>query len=134
MSAVTPIGVAEDRYIVLVPVLIVLAFVPDYTLRLHHYLLATIAIPVSSLPNRVSLFGQAFALGLFLDGVGRWGWASILEYTASVCGSITERLSLQAAHRRCSLRNRHSRIHAQHVVFREHLLVPAHPGSLRCGL
>jgi len=72
------------RYIVLVPILVILAIIPDYTLRLHHYLLAIIAIPVMSLPNRVSLFGQAFALGLFLDGVGRWGWDSILEYTASV--------------------------------------------------
>ena len=61
-----------------------MAFIPDYTLRLHHYLLAIAAIPVLSLPNRVSLAGQAFALGLFLDGVGRWGWDSILEYTASV--------------------------------------------------
>jgi hypothetical protein len=72
------------RYIWLAPILLVLAFIPDYTLRLHHYLYAVAAIPVLSLPNRVSLFGQAFALGLFLDGTGRWGWDSILEYTASV--------------------------------------------------
>jgi hypothetical protein len=75
---------ADDRYLPLVPILIVLAFIPDYTLRLHHYLLATAALPVLSLPNRVSLFGQAFALGLFLDGASRWGMASIVEYTASV--------------------------------------------------
>lgn len=72
------------RYIWLAPILLVLAFIPDYTLRLHHYLYALAAIPVLSLPNRVSLFGQAFALGLFLDGTGRWWWDSILEYTASV--------------------------------------------------
>lgn len=71
-------------YLPLVPLLIVLACIPNYTLRIHHYLYALAAIPVLSLPNRVSLFGQAFMLGLFLDGVGRWGWASIIEQTTSV--------------------------------------------------
>ncbi|WVQ86196.1 hypothetical protein IAT38_008364 [Cryptococcus sp. DSM 104549] len=74
------------RYVVLIPILIVLAVIPDYTLRLHHYILALIAIPVLSLPNRVSLFLQAFMLGLWLDGVGRWGWASIIEQTSSLLG------------------------------------------------
>ncbi|KAK8850721.1 hypothetical protein IAR55_004641 [Kwoniella newhampshirensis] len=74
------------RYLPLVPILIILAFIPGYTLRVHHYLLALIAIPVLSLPNRISLFFQAFMLGLFLDGVGRWGWAGIIEQTASLLG------------------------------------------------
>ena len=72
------------RYFPLVPIMIILANISSYTLRLHHYLYTLAALPVLSLPNRVSLFGQAFALGLFLDGVGRWGWASILQATASV--------------------------------------------------
>ncbi|GFZ51307.1 hypothetical protein JCM24511_09067 [Saitozyma sp. JCM 24511] len=74
------------RYLPLVPLLIVLACIPNYTLRIHHYLYALAAIPVLSLPNRVSVFGQAFMLGLFLDGVGRWGWASIIEQTTSLLG------------------------------------------------
>lgn len=73
------------RYLPLVPVLIVLANLGHgYVLRLHHYFLALLAIPVLSLPNRISLFGQAFCLGLFIDGVGRWGWDSLVESTASV--------------------------------------------------
>jgi uncharacterized membrane protein YtjA (UPF0391 family) len=74
------------RYLCLVPILLVLAFIPGYTLRLHHYLLALLAIPILSLPNRISLALQAFALGLFIDGVGRWGWASILQQTAGLIG------------------------------------------------
>ncbi|WVR08780.1 hypothetical protein IAU60_005838 [Kwoniella sp. DSM 27419] len=74
------------RYIGLVPLLIILAFIPSYTFRPHHYLLALIAIPVLSLPNRISLFGQAFALGLFLDGVGRWGWDGVIQLTGSLLG------------------------------------------------
>ena len=72
------------RYLPLVPILVILANIPDYTLRLHHYIFTLAALPVLSLPNRVSVFGQAFAFGLFLDGVGRWGWDSILDSTVSV--------------------------------------------------
>lgn len=72
------------RYLPFLPMLLILSNVPSYTLRLHHYLLALLAIPVLSLPNRLSLMLQAFMLGLWLDGVGRWGWASLLEKTSSV--------------------------------------------------
>ncbi|TYJ57254.1 hypothetical protein B9479_001987 [Cryptococcus floricola] len=74
------------RYLPLIPILIILANIPNYTLRLHHYLLALAAIPVLSLPNRVSLFWGAFMLGLWLDGVGRWGWDGILQETTSLLG------------------------------------------------
>lgn len=73
------------RYLPLVPILIILACIGhSYYLRLHHYLLALAGLPVMSLPNRVSLFGQSFFLAFFLDGVGRWGWASILQSEAEV--------------------------------------------------
>lgn len=72
------------RYLPFLPMLLILSNIPSYTLRLHHYLLALLAIPVLSLPNRLSLMLQAFMLGLWLDGVGRWGWASLLEETSSV--------------------------------------------------
>ncbi|OXG12552.1 vacuolar protein [Cryptococcus neoformans Ze90-1] len=74
------------RYLPFLPILLILSNIPSYTLRLHHYLLALLAIPVLSLPNRLSLVLQAFMLGLWLDGVGRWGWASFLEKTSSLLG------------------------------------------------
>lgn len=75
------------RYLPLVPLLLILANLGhDYYLRLHHYLLSLAGIPVMSLPNRISLFGSAFCLGFFLDGVGRWGWASMLEGGAALLG------------------------------------------------
>lgn len=74
-----------NRYLPIVPILIVLANLGNnYYLRLHHYIYSLVAIPVLSLPNRVSLFLQAMLFGLFLDGVGRWGWASIVESGDSV--------------------------------------------------
>lgn len=82
------------RYLPFLPILLILSNIPSYTLRLHHYLLALLAIPVLSLPNRLSLVLQAFMLGLWLDGVGRWGWASFLEKTSSVRPSLSALPSL----------------------------------------
>lgn len=85
------------RYLPIVPILIVLANLgDDQHLRIHHYMYALLAIPVLSLPNRVSLFFQAMMLGLFLDGVGRWGWASIVETTDSVCPQSLHLLNVGA--------------------------------------
>lgn len=75
------------RYLPLVPILVVLANLgSDSYLRPHHYLLCLAAFPVLSLPNRISLWAQAFCLGFFLDGVGRWGWASIVQGFAELVG------------------------------------------------
>ncbi|KAL1412452.1 hypothetical protein Q8F55_000197 [Vanrija albida] len=75
------------RYLPLVLILIVLANLGhDSYLRPHHYLLCLAAFPVISLPNRISLWAQAFCLGFFLDGVGRWGWDSIVQGFAELVG------------------------------------------------
>lgn len=74
-------------YLPLVPILILLATIGrGYHLRLHHYMLSLLGLPVLSLPNRVSIAGQGFLLAFFLDGVGRWGWASILEHEDDLRG------------------------------------------------
>lgn len=103
------------RYLPLVPILIILANLGHgYYLRLHHYMLCLIGIPVMSLPNRISLFGQAFLLGFFLDGIGRWGWASMIEKGSEVSFDTTSVLTI--ASRRCCgrhhspTRQRHSRV------------------------
>ena len=49
-------------------------------------MLSLLGLPVLSLPNRVSIAGQGFLLAFFLDGVGRWGWASILEHESDLRG------------------------------------------------
>lgn len=76
------------RYFWLLPICLILNAIPGYVFRLHHYLYSLAAMPVLSLPNRISLFLQAFILGLFLDGVGRWGWESILQTVAQVSSSF----------------------------------------------
>ena len=49
-------------------------------------MLALLLAPVMSLPDRISALFQSFALGWFLDGIGRWGWDSILETAAQLAG------------------------------------------------
>jgi LCCL domain len=53
--------------------------VPGLHLRLHHYILALLLIPGTSLQTRPSLLYQGILIGLFINGVARWGYASILQ-------------------------------------------------------
>lgn len=60
-------------------VLVVLAFLPSLTLRLHHYIIALILLPATAFPTRLSAIYQAFLLGLFINGGAAFGWDSILQ-------------------------------------------------------
>lgn len=65
-------------------VILVLSQLPTLTFRLHHYVFAMLLIPLTAFPTRISAILQAFFLGVFLDGVSRWGFASILQSTVEV--------------------------------------------------
>jgi len=60
-------------------VLLVLALLPGLTLRLHHYFIALLLLPVTAFPTRLSAIYQAFLLGLFINGGAAFGWDSILQ-------------------------------------------------------
>lgn len=66
-------------------VLLVLALLPGLTLRLHHYIVALILLPVTAFPTRLSAVYQAFLLGLFINGGAAFRWDSILQTAAEVC-------------------------------------------------
>ena len=65
-------------YLVLGIIVLCLAAVPGLQLRLHHYIIALL-LPGTSLQTRPSLLYQGILVGLFIDGVARWGYASILQ-------------------------------------------------------
>lgn len=65
-------------------VALVLAFLPGLQLRLHHYILGMVLMPLTAYPTRVSAICQALLLGLFLNGVAAWGFDSILQTSAEV--------------------------------------------------
>lgn len=59
--------------------LLLLAAVPCMKLRIHHYILALLLLPGTAAQTRPSLVFQGLLLGLFINGIARWGYDSILQ-------------------------------------------------------
>lgn len=68
--------------LVLLALLAVSFVIPTLHLRIHHYILALLLIPGTAIQTRPSLLYQGLLVGLFISGVARWGFASILETDA----------------------------------------------------
>ena len=66
---------------------IILLILPGFRLRIHHYILAILLMPGTAFPTRTSLIFQGLLLGLFINGVARWGFASIIQ-TPSALGEL----------------------------------------------
>ncbi|THY05001.1 hypothetical protein D6D03_03266 [Aureobasidium pullulans] len=59
--------------------MLLLVAVPGMSLRIHHYILAILLLPGTSFQNRPSLLYQGLLCGLFINGIARWGFDSILQ-------------------------------------------------------
>ena len=59
--------------------MVLLALIPHLKLRVHHYILALILLPGTALQTRPSLLYQGLLVGLFINGIARWGFDSILQ-------------------------------------------------------
>ncbi|WYZ37652.1 hypothetical protein EsH8_II_001158 [Colletotrichum jinshuiense] len=53
--------------------------IPGVDLRVHHYIMALLLLPGTSMQTRTSLFYQGMLLGLFVNGIARWGFDSVLQ-------------------------------------------------------
>lgn len=62
------------------------AAIPGSSLRIHHYILALLLLPGTKLRTRVSLVCSGLLLGLFINGIARWGFAGIVETPTSLRG------------------------------------------------
>ena len=47
--------------------------------RIHHYILGLLLAPGTAMQNRPSLLFQGILIGLFINGIARWGFDSILQ-------------------------------------------------------
>ncbi|CAE6524352.1 unnamed protein product [Rhizoctonia solani] len=72
------------RYILAGLAVAVLASLPGLTFRLHHYIAAILLTPLTAVPSRVSAVCQAFLLGMFLQGVAKFDFDSILQTAAEL--------------------------------------------------
>ena len=66
--------------------LLVLMAIPHMNVRIHHYVLALILLPGTSLQTRPSLLYQGLLVGLFISGIARWGFDSILQTPGELFG------------------------------------------------
>ena len=61
-----------------------LIIVPNMNLRIHHYILSLLFLPGTTLQTRPSLLYQGLLVGLFINGIARWGFDSILQTPGSL--------------------------------------------------
>lgn len=66
--------------------LLVCVAIPNLMLRIHHYILALLLLPGTSLQTRPSLLYQGILVGLFINGIARWDFDSILQTPAALLG------------------------------------------------
>lgn len=59
--------------------IIICLILPGVNLRIHHYILALLFLPGTSIQTRPSLLYQGLLLGLFVNGVARWDFDSVLQ-------------------------------------------------------
>lgn len=78
------------RYLALYGLLIfaILVFIaiPSLSLRIHHYILALLLLPGTSMQTRPALLYQGILVGLFINGIARWGFDSVLQTAESLQG------------------------------------------------
>jgi len=67
-------------------VLVTLMAIPHLNIRIHHYILALLLLPGTTLQTRPSLFYQGLLVGLFINGIARWGFDSILQTPRELFG------------------------------------------------
>ena len=66
--------------------LLALMAIPNMNLRIHHFILALIFLPGTTLQTRPSLLYQGLLVGLFISGIARWGFDSILQTSTDLFG------------------------------------------------
>ncbi|KAJ5665490.1 uncharacterized protein N7477_007938 [Penicillium maclennaniae] len=71
-------------YGLMVLIILILVAVPHMNLRIHHYIIALMFLPGTTLQTRPSLLFQGILVGLFINGIARWGFDSILQTPAAL--------------------------------------------------
>jgi hypothetical protein len=59
---------------------------PGLNLRIHHYILGLLLLPGTSMQTRPALIYQGLLVGLFINGIARWGFDSVLQTSDALRG------------------------------------------------
>jgi hypothetical protein len=78
------------RYLILYAIFVFsilsLIAIPGLNVRIHHYILALLLVPGTSMQTRPSLLYQGILVGLFINGIARWGFDPVLQSDAALRG------------------------------------------------
>ncbi|KAG6024414.1 hypothetical protein E4U41_001789 [Claviceps citrina] len=78
--------------------IVVALALPGLHLRIHHYVLALLLLPGTSLQMRPSLVYQGLLVGLFINGIARWGFDPVLQTSAALRGDAQRGTPLPVIH------------------------------------
>ena len=81
-------------YGILVAAILISLTLPGLDLRIHHYVLALLLLPGTSMQTRPSLFYQGLLVGLFINGIARWGFDSVLQTPGELQGDAQHNSAL----------------------------------------
>ena len=85
-------------YALFVGGIIISLVLPGLNLRIHHFILALLLLPGTSMQTRPCLLYQGLLIGLFINGIARWGWGSFLETSAALQGDAQKGSPLPVVH------------------------------------
>lgn len=66
-------------YGIFVGAILVSLLLPGLSLRIHHYILALLLLPGTCMQTRPALLYQGLLVGLFINGIARWGFDAVLQ-------------------------------------------------------
>jgi hypothetical protein len=73
-------------YGIFVLAILISLFLPGLSLRIHHYVLGLLLLPGTNLQTRPALLYQGVLIGLFINGIARWGFDSVLQTPGALQG------------------------------------------------
>ncbi|KAI1078630.1 hypothetical protein F5B20DRAFT_546762 [Whalleya microplaca] len=73
-------------YALFIVVILIFLGLPSLSLRIHHYILALLLLPGTSMQTRPSLLYQGILVGLFINGIARWGFDPVLQTSVALQG------------------------------------------------
>ncbi|KAG5751551.1 hypothetical protein H9Q70_005795 [Fusarium xylarioides] len=73
-------------YALLIGAILISLTIPSLNLRIHHYIIALLLLPGTSMQTRPSLLYQGLLVGLFISGIARWGFDPVLQTSEALQG------------------------------------------------
>ena len=81
-------------YGLLVGSVLISLLLPGLSLRIHHYILALLFLPGTSIQTRPCLVYQGLLVGFFINGIARWGFDPVLQTPGSLQGDAQKMTEL----------------------------------------